>query len=93
MIELNYINFYIKGDYNVLENIKKMIAKQLNVQETEITLTSNFKEDLGADSLDLFELVMALEEEFEVEIPAEDLNSIETVEGVVKYLQEKGVEV
>lgn len=77
----------------MLENIKKMIAKQLNVQETEITLTSNFKEDLGADSLDLFELVMALEEEFEVEIPAEDLNSIETVEGVVKYLQEKGVEV
>lgn len=77
----------------MLENIKKMIAKQLNVQETEITLTSNFKEDLGADSLDLFELVMALEEEFEVEIPAEDLNSIETVEGVVKYLQEKGVEI
>ena len=77
----------------MLENIKKMIAKQLNVQETEIALTSNFKEDLGADSLDLFELVMALEEEFEVEIPAEDLNSIETVEGVVKYLQEKGVEV
>lgn len=77
----------------MLENIKKMIAKQLNVQEAEIALTSNFKDDLGADSLDLFELVMALEEEFEVEIPAEDLNAIETVEGVVKYLQEKGVEI
>lgn len=76
----------------MLENIKKIIAEQLNVQESEIQLASNFKEDLGADSLDLFELVMALEEEYEVEIPAEDLNSIETVEGVINYLKEKGVE-
>lgn len=76
----------------MLDKIKGIIADQLNVQESEIQLTSNFKEDLGADSLDLFELVMALEEAFEVEIPAEDLNSIETVEAVVNYLKDKGVE-
>ncbi len=76
----------------MLDKIKKITAEQLNVSESEITLTSNFKEDLGADSLDLFELVMALEEEYEVEIPSEDLTSIETVEAVINYLKEKGVE-
>ncbi|ROR27170.1 acyl carrier protein [Mobilisporobacter senegalensis] len=76
----------------MLENIKKIIADQLNVQESEIQLTSSFKEDLGADSLDLFELVMAIEEEYEVEIPAEDLANIATVEGVISYLKDKGVE-
>ena len=53
---------------------------------------SRFKEDLGADSLDLFELVMALEEEYEVEIPAEDLQGLATVGDVIHYLKEKGVE-
>lgn len=76
----------------MLDKIKKITAAQLNVSESEITLTSSFKEDLGADSLDLFELVMALEEEYEVEIPSEDLTSIETVEAVINYLKEKGVE-
>lgn len=76
----------------MLENIKKIIVEQLNVQESEIQLTSRFKEDLGADSLDLFELVMALEEEYDVEIPSDDLVNILTVEAVVKYLKDKGVE-
>lgn len=76
----------------MLEKMKKIIADQLNVEESEVQLSSNFKEDLGADSLDLFELVMALEEEYDVEIPAEDLNQMETVEDVIKYLKEKGVE-
>lgn len=76
----------------MLEKVNTIISEQLNVTKSEITLTSNFKEDLGADSLDLFELVMALEEEFDVEIPQEDLNSIETVEAVINYLREKGIE-
>lgn len=76
----------------MLENIKKIIVEQLNVQESEIQLTSRFKEDLGADSLDLFELVMALEEEYDVEIPSDDLVNILTVEAVVEYLKDKGVE-
>lgn len=76
----------------MLEKMKSIIAEQLNVNEDEVKLESKFKEDLGADSLDLFELVMALEDEYSVEIPSEDLASIATVEDVIKYLQDKGVE-
>lgn len=76
----------------MLENLKEIIAEQLNVDKSEITESASFKEDLGADSLDLFELVMALEEKFEVEIPSEDLNNIVTVEDVISYLKNKGVE-
>ena len=71
--------------------MKPIIAEQLNVEESEIKEDSNFKEDLGADSLDLFELVMALEEEFGVEIPSEDLESIVTEKDVIEYLKGKGV--
>ena len=76
----------------MLENLKEIIAEQLNVDKNEITESASFKDDLGADSLDLFELVMALEEKFEVEIPSEDLNNIVTVEDVISYLKDKGVE-
>ena len=76
----------------MLEKMKPMIAEQLKVDESEIKAESNFKEDLGADSLDLFELVMALEEEFGVEIPSEDLEKIATVADVMDYLKSKGVE-
>ena len=75
----------------MLEKMIPIIAEQLNVNESEIKSESNFKDDLGADSLDLFELVMALEEEFGVEIPSEDLTSIVTVNDVVEYLKGKGV--
>ena len=76
----------------MLEKMKEIIAEQLSVDESEIELSSNFKDDLGADSLDLFELVMALEEEYDVEIPSEDLEKILTVNDVIKYLEDKGVE-
>ena len=76
---------------NMLEKMIPIIAEQLNVNESEIKAESNFKDDLGADSLDLFELVMALEEEFGVEIPSEDLTSIVAVNDVVEYLKGKGV--
>ena len=59
----------------MLEKMRPIIAEQLNVQESEIKENTKLKEDLGADSLDLFELVMALEEEFGVEIPSEDLKN------------------
>ncbi len=77
----------------MLEKLKTIIAEQLNVGEDEITAESNFKDDLGADSLDLFELVMSLEEEYGVEIPSEDLEKIATVNDVMEYLKAKGVEV
>ncbi len=76
----------------MLEKMKEIIAEQLSVDASEIELTSNFKDDLGADSLDLFELVMALEEEYDVEIPAEELENIATVEDVIEYLKAHGVE-
>lgn len=74
----------------MLEKVIEIVKEQLNV-EVEVTAESNFKEDLGADSLDLFEIVMAFEEEFGTEIPTEDLESIATVGDVVNYLNAKGV--
>lgn len=70
----------------MLEKIKEMVAENLGVDEATITAESNFKDDLGADSLDLFELVMALEEEFGVEIPTEELEKIVTVGDVIEYV-------
>ena len=76
----------------MLEEMKEMIAEQLNCEESSITDTTSFKDDLGADSLDLFELVMALEEKYEVEIPSEELAELTTVGAVMEYLKNKGVE-
>ena len=76
----------------MLEKIKEMVAEQLNVDAPEITEATSFKDDLGADSLDLFELVMALEEEYEIEIPSEELENLTTVGSVADYLKSKGIE-
>lgn len=76
----------------MLEKMKEIISEQLSVDADTITENSNFKDDLAADSLDLFELVMALEDEYPVEIPAEDLQNLLTVGEVMNYLKEKGVE-
>jgi len=72
------------------ERVKKVIVEQLQVSEDEVTETASFVEDLGADSLDVVELVMGLEEEFEIEIPDEDAEKIKTVDDAVKYIDEKG---
>ena len=74
------------------EKMKSIIAEQLNIDASEITLESSFKDDLNADSLDLFEMVMALEDNYGVEIPSEDLEKLLTVGDVVNYLKEKGVD-
>ncbi|EFU77370.1 acyl carrier protein [Lachnoanaerobaculum saburreum DSM 3986] len=74
------------------EKMKSIIAEQLNIDASEITLESNFKDDLNADSLDLFEMVMALEDNYGVEIPSEDLEKLLTVGDVVNYLKSKGVD-
>lgn len=76
----------------MLEKMKELIADQLSLEADEVTEDSSFKEDLGADSLDLFELVMALEDEYSVEIPSEDLENLRTVGDVMTYLKNKGVE-
>lgn len=76
----------------MLEKIKEMVAEQLNVDAADITAETSFKDDLGADSLDLFELVTNLEDEYEIEIPSEELEKITTVGAVLDYLKSKGVE-
>ena len=75
----------------MLEKVKEVVAEKLNVDESEITESTSFKDDLDADSLDLFEMVMALEEEFGIEIPSEDLEKLVTVGDVLDYLKDKGV--
>lgn len=84
--------YQAKETKTMLEKMKEIIAEQLSVDAESITEASSFKDDLGADSLDLFELVMALEDEYSVEIPAEDLQNLLTVGDVMNYLKEKGVE-
>ena len=74
------------------EKMKSIIAEQLNIDASEITWESSFKDDLNADSLDLFEMVMALEDNYGVEIPSEDLEKLLTVGDVVNYLKDKGVD-
>lgn len=76
----------------MLEKVVAIIQEQLNLEGMDITEGSSFKDDLGADSLDLFELVMALEEEFGTEIPSEDLEKIVTVGDVIEYLKSKDIE-
>ena len=75
----------------MLEKITEIIIEQLNLQGVEITEETSFKDDLGADSLDLFELVMAFEEEFGIEMPQDDLENIETVGDVIKLLKDTGI--
>ncbi|MBQ1489333.1 MAG: acyl carrier protein [Lachnospiraceae bacterium] len=74
------------------EKIKAIMMEQLNIEEDDITEDTSFKDDLGLDSLDLFELAMAIEEEFGVEIPQEDLEGIVTVGDAVEYIRENGIE-
>ena len=72
---------------NIEEKVKSIIVEQLGVEEDEVTPTASFAEDLGADSLDQVELVMALEEEFNLEISDEEAEKIKTVQDAVTYIQ------
>ena len=74
---------------SVSEKVKSIIVEQLGAKAEEVTPTASFVNDLGADSLDTVELVMALEEEFGIEIPDEDAEKITTVEDAVKYIEKK----
>ncbi len=71
----------------VFEKVKSIIVEQLNVAENTVTLEASFIDDLGADSLDIVELIMALEEEFDMEIPDADAEKIVTVNDVVEYIK------
>lgn len=74
---------------DTLKRVRTIIAQQLGIEEAEVKPESSFIEDLGADSLDIVELVMAMEEEFSIEIPDEDAEKIKTVQDVVNYISQK----
>ncbi|MGC8667036.1 MAG: acyl carrier protein [Chthonomonadales bacterium] len=74
---------------STFERVKKVIVEQLDVSPEEVTPEASFVEDLGADSLDVVELVMGLEEEFDIEIPDDDAEKITRVQDAVKYIEEK----
>lgn len=76
------------GFMSVETKVKEIVAEQLNVEMSELEMNKSFLNDLGADSLDIVELVMAMEEEFELEIPDEDAEKIQTVGDAVKYINE-----
>ena len=77
----------------MFEKVKELIAEQLNCPAEEIKMESSFKEDLGADSLDLYEMVMALEDEYGIEIDTDELTDLSTVGDFMEYLKQHGVEV
>jgi len=72
----------------IFDKIKSIIVEQLGVEEDDVKMDASFVDDLGADSLDIVELIMALEEEFDLEIPDEDAEKIRTVGDAVKYIQD-----
>ena len=76
------------GSEEIFEKVKKVIMEQLGVSDSAITLEASFIDDLGADSLDIVELIMALEEEFDIEIPDSDAEKVATVGDVVEYIKE-----
>lgn len=72
----------------IFEKVAAILAEQLDAEEESITLETNLVDDLGADSLDVVDLVMTLEDEFDMEIPDEDIENVRTVGDIVKYLEE-----
>ena len=86
-INTNPTNFM--AEKSIEEKVKDIIVEQLGVNPEQVTPQASFIEDLGADSLDIVELVMAFEEEFGVEVPDEDAEKLQTVGDVIKYIEEK----
>ena len=77
------------GEKSIEEKVKDIIVEQLGVNPEQVTLQASFIEDLGADSLDIVELVMAFEEEFSVEVPDEDAEKLQTVGDVINYIKQR----
>ncbi|HAK43525.1 MAG TPA: acyl carrier protein [Clostridium sp.] len=73
----------------VLERVKKVIAKELGIEVEELNINASFTDDLGIDSLEIFEIVMSLEEEFDIEIPNEDIENIKNVQDISSYIESK----
>lgn len=77
---------------DIFEQVKKILCDQLDLDEEQVTEDSEVIDDLGADSLDIVDLVMTLEEEFDTEIPDEDIENLRTVGDIIKYIEERSAE-
>ena len=77
---------------DIFEQVKKILCDQLDLDEEQVTEDSEVIDDLGADSVDIVDLVMTLEEEFDTEIPDEDIENLRTVGDIVKYIEERSAE-
>ena len=73
----------------VFDKVRSVIVEQLGIDEEEVKMEAKFADDLGVDSLEIFEIVMSLEEVFKIEIPNEDIENIKDIKGIVKYIEEK----
>ena len=73
----------------VFEKVRSIIVEQLDVEEDQVTMDSRIQDDLGADSLDIVDLVMSFEEEFDIEIPDDQVENVKTVGDIVKYIEDK----
>ena len=82
------ITMQLGGEHMVFEKVKDILVDQLDVEEEKVTMEASVTDDLGADSLDLVDLVMSLEEEFDVEIPDDQVENIKTVGDIVKYIED-----
>ena len=76
----------------MFERIVEIIREQLGLNDMEITEDTSFKDDMGADSLDLYELVLAFEEEYGVELPVEDLENVNTVGDIIEFIKDQGID-
>jgi acyl carrier protein len=85
----SYVHIEKENHMATFDKVKKVVVDQLDVSEDEVTPQASFVEDLGADSLDVVELIMGLEEEFDIEIPDEDAEKIATVQDAVNYIDTK----
>jgi acyl carrier protein len=83
---------YERVTFMIFDKLVKIMAEQLGVQQQDISMETMLRDDLAVDSLDLYNLGMVLEDEFNIELPQDEMNDIETVEDVVKMLKEQGVE-
>lgn len=84
----NALNITLEVNIMVFEKVKSIIVDQLDVEEEKVTPDANIQEDLGADSLDIVDLVMSFEEEFDIEIPDDQVENIKTVGDIVKYIED-----
>jgi len=89
ILKNNLVNFITMSQEEIFQKVQSIVSEQLSVDSAEVKTDSNFQNDLGADSLDTVELVMALEEAFDIEIPDEAAEGIATVGDAVKFIEDK----